>query len=128
MQQEDSFQSTSFQFPLPGQQPGHYGRHGPQDCAAEVVVGRQPEFLSASPGGDEVEGDAGDKKRNGKMNDYYVLRVLGENGCTRIPGIHLVLLKCSGKGRTEVSACLGLLPYDHWTTTLPVIFGWIEQK
>ena len=56
-----------------------------------------------------VEGHAGQQQRDGKVDKHHVLRMLGQEHRLDVEGMHVRLLA-------------------YFTTTSPVIFGWLEQK
>jgi hypothetical protein len=47
MHQQNSFDPSPFEFPLPGQQTGERRRHGRQQGAAEIAVRNQRQILVA---------------------------------------------------------------------------------
>jgi len=108
MLQQNSFQLLAFQLPLPGKQAR--GRRGNRKSRRqrEIVVGRIAEIPAVHPQSCDVQRDAREVQRDGKVNQHDVLSVPSQQ--------HRPPIK-------RICGC-----DDHLTITFAVILGWIEQK
>jgi hypothetical protein len=101
--QQDSLQPLAFERKLPSENPGNQHGHGGYRCPGQIAVRGRGEHASLCPARKNIEQNADEEKRDGKVNQNYVLRVFRKQNRLNVERVQVFLAHC--------------------TTTLPVIFG-----